>query len=210
MALAPRVLQGRGAVERGMSVAPRQRMSAHDFLVWEASAPTRHEFVAGEVFAMAGASRDHVTVCFNLIHALRAALKGKSCQPFGMDMKLRVEATDSYFYPDLFVTCSPADLAASEVMSEPTVVIEVLSASTAAYDRGDKFRAYRQLPSFHEYVLIDPEAQRIEIFRRDGASALWTLDDMNVGSALELKSLEITIAWADVFENVALASHDLP
>ncbi len=177
-------------------------MTAEEFLGWEACQPTKHQFVAGEVFAMAGASRNHVTVTFNLIAALRTELKGKNCRPFGMDMKLRVDANDSYFYPDLFVTCSPSDLLATEVMRQPTVIFEVLSPSTAAYDRGDNFRAYRELPPVREYVLLDPETQRIEIFRRDGNSTLWTFDDLKQGSPLELQSLAVSIPWTIVFENV--------
>ena len=129
-----------------MGIAVTQlRMSAQDFLAWDETQSVRHEFVAGEVFAMAGAGEAHVTVALNVAMLLRQHLDGTPCRTFITDMKLRVEAADAFFYPDVMVTCSAADAGDPLVKRAPVLLVEVLSPATAAYDRGDKFAAYRQL-----------------------------------------------------------------
>ena len=130
-----------------MGHAARQpAMTAAEFLAWEAGQVERHEFVSGEVFAMAGAGAGHAMVAGNLYMALRQHLRGTPCRTFMSDMKLHAETSGSYFYPDVFVTCSASDRTSQLVMREPTLVIEVLSPGTAAYDRGAKFAHYRQFP----------------------------------------------------------------
>ena len=185
--------------------APSQKMTALEFLEWERSQSTRHEFVNGEVFAMAGASRAHVRTVLNLSRELDSALRGRACEALAVDMKLQVEALGRFFYPDLFVTCSARDRKPTDVMSEPSVVFEVLSDSTAAYDRGDKFWAYRQLPTLQEYVLVDPERKRIEVFRREPKSSTWAYEPLETGAVLTLKSLQVQLAWSAVFESVESA-----
>ena len=120
-------------------------MTASDYLAWEAEQKDRHEFVGGETFAMAGAEDRHVTVTGNLYMALRQHLSGSPCRTFMSDMRLSVATLGSYFYPDILVTCSAADLASPLAKSEPKLIVEVLSPSTAAYDRGLKFSHYRKL-----------------------------------------------------------------
>lgn len=186
--------------------APLQKMTASEFLAWERQQELRHEFVDGEVFAMAGASFAHVTTVLNLVSALRPPLRGRPCSVLATDMKLSVNVLGRYFYADVFVTCSEKDRRATDVMTEPTVIIEVLSDSTAAYDRGDKFWAYRHLSTLQEYVLVDPERLRIEIFRRGPSASEWTYESLAEGQALVLKSLSASLEPATVFENVAQAT----
>ena len=141
--------------------AQKPVFTAAEYLVWEAGQTERHEFVDGEVFAMAGAEDRHVTVAMNMAFALRQHLTGSPCRTYMSDMKLHVAAANQYFYPDVLVTCSPLDQANATVKSEPKLIAEVLSPSTAAYDRGLKFGLYRALPSLQEYVLsADPAAGR--------------------------------------------------
>ncbi len=113
--------------------------TAADYLAWEPAQLDRHEFVDGDVFAMAGAEDRHVTVAGNLYIALRQHLGGSPCRTFMSDMRLHVAAANCYFYPDVLVTCSALDLASPMVKTEPKLIAEVLSPSTAAYDRGLKF-----------------------------------------------------------------------
>ena len=171
------------------------------YLAWEASQMEKHEYVAGEVFAMGGASRRHVTVSGNLFAALDEALTGTPCRAYMADMKIELAATRSYFYPDVFATCSPDDHRAEQTMSYPVLVAEVLSPSTAAYDRGDKFSAYRSLPTLKEYLLIDPDQQQLELFRK-GADGLWVLHDFAPGQTLLLTSVEVEVPWERLFRNV--------
>jgi Uma2 family endonuclease len=125
----------------------------------------KHEFVDGEVFAMVGARRVHVAVSGNCFALLKAHLRGGPCRAFMADMKLAVRAANAVFYPDVLVTCHPADLSAEVTMEKPKIFIEVLSERTAAYGRGEKFARYRMLESLQEYVLIDPDQRSIEVFR---------------------------------------------
>jgi len=183
------------------SAAEKLRMSAQDFLAWDATQSLRHEFVAGEVFAMAGAGEAHVTVALNVAMALRQQLAGTPCRTFITDMKLRVEAADAFFYPDVMVTCSAADAGDALVKREPVLLVEVLSPATAAYDRGDKFAAYRKLPSLREYLLVDTDSRRCDLFRRrdDG---LWVLHPVEPGQAVILSALQAEISAAQLWAEV--------
>ena len=129
-----------------MSAQPQTtyKLSAEDYLVWEAAQPERHEFVDGEVFAMAGAEDRHVTVTGNVYMALRQHLRGTPCRTFMADMKVQAHADSSYFYPDVLVTCSAADADSRQIKREPRLIVEVLSPGTEAYDRGEKFVRYRE------------------------------------------------------------------
>ena len=176
-------------------------ISSEEYLLWESSQMEKHEYVAGEVFAMGGASRRHVTISGNLFAALDEALTGTPCRAYMADMKIEIAAKRSYFYPDVFVTCNQDDHRAEQTMSNPVLVAEVLSPSTAAYDRGDKFIAYRSLPTLKEYLLIDPDHQQLELFRK-GADGLWVLHDFASGQTLRFASVEVAITWERLFRNV--------
>jgi Uma2 family endonuclease len=175
-------------------------MSAADFLAWDAHETTRHEFVAGEVFAMAGADERHVTVAGNLYVALRSHLRGTPCRTFISDMKVQVDAADAYFYPDVVVTCSATD-ANPLIKTEPVLVVEVLSPGTAAYDRGDKFAAYRTLESLREYLLVDIGSRRSDLYRK-GADGLWVLHPFSGSQAVHLSSVDLTISAESLWDEV--------
>jgi Uma2 family endonuclease len=183
--------------------ARKTKFTAADFLTWDETQAIRHEFFHGEVFAMAGGSDNHATVIGNAYIALRAHLKGTPCRVFAQDVKLQIEKANSYFYPDVFVTCSEKDAKERLIKTEPKLVVEVLSPSTTAFDRGYKFEAYRSLPSLQEYVLIDPEAQTAEVYRR-GVNEEWILRAFALGQGLTLQSLELSMSAADLFADVQL------
>ncbi len=199
------------AAERTVGYAvQKQPMTAAEFLAWDATQTTKREFVRGDVFAMAGGEDRNATVALNLAIALRQHLRGSPCRVYGSDVKLRVEAADCFFYPDLMVTCSATDLGDRLIKREPVLVVEVLSASTAAYDRGDKFAAYRQLPMLQEYLLVDVQAQRCDLFRKRPEDALWVLHPSNAADALHLASVGLTVTpdalWADLEPPTAAAA----
>ena len=179
-------------------------LTAADFLAWDANQATRHEFVRGEVFAMAGAGERHVTVAGNVYVALRQHLAGTPCRTFITDMKLRVEAADAFFCPDVMVTCSARDATDPQVKREPVLLVEVLSPATAAFDRGDKFAAYRSLPSLREVLLIDCDLRRCDLFRRQALDAgeAWVLHPSAPGEGVELVSVGLQLPasslWAEV------------
>lgn len=182
---------------------PAARFDRQDYFVWEHEQPVKHEYVAGEVFAQAGARQNHVVVAGNCFAALRQRLRGSPCRAYISDMQLEVAQADAVFYPDVMVSCHPEDLAAERVLHHPRVIVEVLSDSTVAYDRGGKFAAYRMLESLQEYVLIDPERRSLEIFRRLPSND-WLLATGDSARALVLAALEMEIGFDEVFEDVAV------
>ena len=175
-------------------------LTADDYLAGEALSPIRHEYVAGEVFAMAGATEEHATIAGNLFALLRTQVRGGPCRVYIADMKLRVEAADAFFYPDVFVTGDARDAAEPLAKRHPSLICEVLSESTEAYDRGGKFAAYRTLESLNEYLLIDSRSQSVEVFRRqpDG----WLLAPVAPDGQLELMSLGFRCAVDALYEDV--------
>ena len=182
---------------------PAPRFDRQDYFAWEPEQPVKHEYVAGEVFAQAGARQNHVVVAGNCFAALRQRLRGTPCRAYISDMQLEVAQADAVFYPDVMVSCHPEDLAAERVLHHPRVIVEVLSDSTVAYDRGGKFAAYRMLESLQEYVLIDPERRSLEIFRRLPSND-WLLATGDSARALVLAALDMEIGFDEVFEDVAV------
>jgi Uma2 family endonuclease len=184
-----------------MGLAQRKTdMTTGEFIAWEDTQPDKHEFLAGEVYAMVGARRVHVTIALNVAALLKQHLRGGPCRAFMADMKLEVRTAEAVFYPDVLVTCHPDDRVAETVMHHPKAIIEVLSESTAAYDRGVKFAAYRQLESLEEYALIDPDQRSIEVFRRMPGGD-WLLAASESGQGLVLKSLGFSAPPDAVFED---------
>jgi Uma2 family endonuclease len=181
--------------------APSGAFSAEDYLAWENTQLDRHEYLHGEVFAMAGAEDRHVTVAGNMYMALRQHLSGSPCRTYMSDMRLHVAAANSYFYPDVLVTCSAQDAASPLVKTEPKLLVEVLSISTAAYDRGLKFGYYRSLESLQEYALVDLDSRSTDCYRK-GADGLWVLHPFAKGEAVSLASVALTLSAEQLFADV--------
>ena len=176
-------------------------MSAADYLDWEPAQLDRHEYLDGEVFAMAGAEDRHVTVAGNLYMCLRQHLAGSPCKTYMSDMRLQVAAANSYFYPDVLVTCSANDLTSPTIKSEPKLIAEVLSPSTAAYDRGLKFSHYRHITSLEEYVLIDLDTRITDCYRK-GPDGLWVLHPFAAGETVQLASVGLDLSADQLFAEV--------
>jgi len=184
-----------------MQTVKQNCFDAGIFLAWEATQTEKHEFLAGEVFAMGGARREQVLVSGNIYSAVKQRIRGTPCQAYIADMKLRVDAMDAFFYPDVMVSCHPDDRRAEQFLSHPRLVIEVLSESTAAFDRGGKFAAYRSLESLQEYVIVDIDSRRVECFRRTLENE-WLLHDYVGATDCNLSSLALAIPLAEIFEVV--------
>jgi Uma2 family endonuclease len=181
--------------------AQRLTMTTAEFLAWDAKQIERHEFVNGEVFAMAEAEDRHVTTSLNIAMSLRRHLRGTPGRTFMSDMKLHVASADSYFYPDVMVTCDAADLASPLVKTAPVLVVEVLSPTTAAYDRGEKFARYRRLPSLQEYMLVDIDTRRTDLYRK-GADSMWVLHPFDDGQTVHLASVVLDLSAEALFAEV--------
>ena len=176
-------------------------VSVEEYLAGEPRSEVRHEYIGGEVYAMAGASEEHNTISLNLASALRTHLRGKACRVFMVEMKVRlcVAQEDVFYYPDLMVTCDPRDTD-RYAKRFPKVLIEVLSADTARTDRREKFFSYTGIETLEEYVLVAQDRQEVTVFRR---SAQWAPEVLTpTGRPLELTSIEFSLALDAIYEGV--------
>lgn len=188
--------------------AAKRVMNLDEFLAWEAQQPERWEFVDGEAFAMAGGTDVHNTITGNTYIALRNALRGTRCSVFMTDVRLRLAADDSLFYPDVFVSCADADRARRQVKEEPVLIVEVLSPSTEAYDRGDKFAAYRRFPGLETVLFLSQDRAHVECFTR-GQDGRWILSEASGETArLALPAFGFELALADLYRDLPDAASE--
>jgi len=181
------------------------QISEADYLDGEAVSQIRHEFVAGEIFAMAGASKAHNIISLNVATLLRSKMRGSGCQTFMADMRVRIAKQSSYYYPDIVVTCAPSDLAddaPKDSIASPSLIVEVLSPTTEAIDRREKMLAYRHIESLREYVLVDQERRWVEVYRRTDAG--WVADMYSPEDTVTLNpaagSDALSVSMNDVYE----------
>ncbi|MEM9195173.1 MAG: Uma2 family endonuclease [Myxococcota bacterium] len=177
-------------------------MSYQAYLDLESESDARYEYVAGQVFAMAGGSPEHARLRLAVGAELRAALANKRCAVFGSELKLRIDATDRSTYADASVFCEAPTPSTHDrnALTDPQVVVEVLSPGTEASDRGEKFAHYRKLPSLKEYVLVTQDAPRVEVFRR-GQGGEWILRSYGVGENAALPSLGIALSVDAIYRD---------
>lgn len=142
-----------------------QLMSPQEYLEWEEQQPIKYEYINGEVLAMTGGTLSHNSIAINLTSALKNHLRGKGCKVFMADAKLGVSQNGPFHYPDVMVSCDMRDQRSRQIIYYPTLIIEVLSPGTEAFDRGKKFRNYRQIETLKEYVLIESERINVESYR---------------------------------------------
>ena len=177
-------------------------LSPEEYLQLETASDIKHEYINGEVYAMAGATDTHVTIAGNIFALLLSHLRGSGCRVYISDMKVRIESKNRFYYPDVLVTCEDRDRENNTFKKFPNLIIEVLSDSTEAFDRGDKFADYQSLASLQEYVLVNTRKARIECFRRTKED-LWLLQFYELkDSHFELTSVNFQMKIGDVYEEV--------
>ena len=176
-----------------------------EYLAFERTQETKHEYFQGAVYAMAEASEKHVLITTNTSTSLNLQLRQRPCQVYQTDLRLKVGASGLYTYPDISVVCADPRFADSEqdTLLNPIVIIEVLSPSTENYDRGKKFQLYRALETLQEYILIAQDSPRIERFLRQSDDTWLLREAVGLAGAIELPSIQCTLALADVYEKVA-------
>jgi Uma2 family endonuclease len=187
-----------------MSTAPKQFLTPEEYLHRERQAEFRSEYFRGEMFAMAGASANHNLIVLNAGASLREQLKKKPCLVFPSDMRLRVEATGLFTYPDLSVVCGDLKLEGSggDILLNPVVLVEVLSDSTEAYDRGKKFEHYRTIPSLQHYLLIAQDRYSIDCFSKQ-SDGIWSLTScQSLDQSIDLEAIDCRLAAAEVYDKV--------
>lgn len=185
-----------------MIAVPQNYFSADEYLRWEEQQEEKHEYIDGKVYAMAGASENHVDITTNLTVILSNHLRGKDCKLFPSDMRLNIASKKIYYYPDLLVTCDERDRFNKKQKNYPCLIIEVLSESTESKDRGVKFANYQTIQSLQEYVLISQWEQRVEVFRR--SEKFWVLQTYTTGESVELQSINLQISMDAIYEDVDL------
>lgn len=185
-----------------------QTLSEEDYLRMELESPVRHEYVAGEVFAMTGTTLRHNIIAGNLFAALRAHLRATPCRVFMADIRVRVEKANAHYYPDILVSCGPGvqkiDLQ-TRAVDDPILIVEVLSNHTEATDRREKLLAYRTLPSLKEYVLVSQNEARVEIHRRLPESG-WENIEYSGLEAVDFASVDLKLDMREIYEGVPIDS----
>jgi Uma2 family endonuclease len=184
-----------------VSGARLHRYTYREYLALERAANVRHEFLDGEIYAMAGGTPAHAAICANVISQLSAQLRGHGCQAYSSDLRIRVRDTGLATYPDVTVVCRPAELDPEDrnTITNPTLIVEVLSPSTAAYDRGEKLEHYKRIPALREIVLIAHDERLIEVWSR-GDGNTWSRREAR-SDTLALTAVPCTLAVEDVFRD---------
>lgn len=191
-----------------MTAVPKRRMTAAEYLAIERAAEFRSEFFNGEMFAMAGAAGEHNRIKENFGGELYTKLKGGPCESFSTDQRVLVSPTGLYTYPDILVVCGEVEFADGlfDTIVNPRVIVEVLSDSTEAYDRGTKFRQYRQIPTLQEYILIAQKEPAIDQFVRQ-PNGLWVLTAYSqLDETFRMSAVPLEIAMADIYRRVKFPS----
>jgi Uma2 family endonuclease len=189
-----------------MSSQTKTQLTPEEYLAIERRAETKSEYFKGEMYAMVGASREHNLISSNIAGELRQQLKGRPCETYSNDMRVRVPSTGLYTYPDVVVVCGEPAFEDEHVdtLLNPTLVVEVLSDSTESYDRGRKFAHYRSVESVVEYLLVAQDEYRVEQFVRQ-ADGRWLLSDVRtLEGSVELASVGCALQLREIYDRITL------
>lgn len=195
-----------------MTAQPAVKLTPQEYLSIERKSEVKSEYWYGEMFAMAGASEAHNLLVTNVVRELSLQLKGKPCRVYPSDMRVRIPRKPSYKYPDVTVVCGKPEFedARHDILLNPTLIVEILSSSTEAYDRGAKFREYRTFDSLQEYLLISQDKPLIERYVRQEQTPFWTFSETaDLDERLELSVINCELILAEVYENVEFESSPL-
>ena len=184
------------------------RFTPAEYLAWEDQQEIRYEYVDGEVYAMTGGTINHSKIAANFITILKNHLRGSGSQILTSDAKVQTLAANSYSYPDVSVTCDDRDRNASQSISHPCLIIEILSPSTEAYDRGNKFRRYRRSTSLQEYLLVSTTEMCLEVYQPTERGR-WELTTYTDGELVEFKSVNLSVSIEQIYEDIIFAPEDL-
>jgi len=181
----------------------RLKISVQDYLEGEKISEVKHEYLDGEVYAMAGTSKSHNRIIITLLSKLSDHLRGSGCEPFFVDIKVRVEKMNRFYYPDIVIVCDE-DKEDEYYATKPKVIIEVLSPSTSLTDRREKMFAYKEIESLVEYVLIEQDKMYAEVYRRREDGDLWDWIEFFPDEEIEFASVDFKMPVKDIYEGVEL------
>lgn len=184
----------------------KQKLSVEEYLKFENNSADKHEYYKGEIFDMSGTKMAHNIIHKNLLGTLFGKLKGKKCQPFGSDVRIYIEANTLFTYPDISIICGDVLTRNNDNYNvlNPAVIIEILSQSTRNYDRGEKFKLYRDIPTLKEYILTDSESVHIEVFRLNEKNH-WELEEYHsIDDELYIEAIKEKMLLADIYDGVKM------
>ncbi|MEO1396944.1 MAG: Uma2 family endonuclease [Cyanobacteria bacterium J06634_5] len=184
-----------------------QKMTAEEYLQWEKRQELRYEYCDGDILAMTGGTKGHNRLALNLYSALENRVEKDGCEINVSDVKVQVNKSRSYRYPDLIVSCDERDKEEAEFYRFPKLIVEVLSPSTESTDRDDKFQEYIQIPTLEEYVLISAKRMQVECFRR-GEGRMWLYFPYKTGDRVSIASMDIELPIEQLYRSVRLEPTD--
>lgn len=186
----------------------KSKFTIEEYLEFEKTSEEKHEYYQGEIFAMSGTKVDHNIIAGNIYGELKQRLKGKSCRPFNSDQRLYIPQNSLFTYPDISIICGEIITLHNDDWNilNPSVIIEVLSPGTKDYDRGGKFKLYRDIATLKEYILVDTETISIEAFRIN-INGYWELEEYKKpDTTLLVKTVQVTIPVAEIYEGIKLTT----
>lgn len=186
---------------------PVKFITPEEYLRIERAAEFKSEYFAGEMFAMAGGSLQHSLLKTNVTSALHSRLKGRPCKVFDSDLRVLVSTTGLFTYPDATVVCGPLETHDEDCLTNPTVLVEVLSDSTEMYDRTTKLDHYHKIPSLREVLLVSQHQPIVERFSRGDEGGWILIDARGLGASIELPSISVSLPLAEIYDNVEFPEH---
>ncbi|MGB3239911.1 MAG: Uma2 family endonuclease [Geitlerinemataceae cyanobacterium] len=186
-----------------MFAVPTQspKLTPVEYFAWEEQQLCRHEYINGEVYAMSGGTRNHSRIALKFGALLDNHLSDRSCEVFNSDCRVKIVETDDYTYPDVSVSCDRRDKTTTQYITYPCLIAEVLSDSTEAYDRGNKFFRYRQNPQLQDYVLVSSQEIAIDLYRKT-ENGRWEIIDYRAGDLVELQSVNLSFPIEQAYRGI--------
>jgi len=181
------------------------KLTPKEYFAWEEKQLNKHEYIEGEVYAMSGGSRNHslITVRFSTLFSNHLA--GSTCEVGNSDLRVKIVRTSNYIYPDVSVTCDDRDKTTTQYITYPSLIVEVLSPSTEAYDRGGKFRLYANNPVLQDYLLVSSTSIEIDLYHKND-NGEWVITNYKDGDVIELKSINLSFAIAQIYQGLTLTT----
>ena len=181
----------------------KKRMTPEEYIVFEKTSDMKHEYFDGEIFAMAGATPNHNRIQHNISGILWSQRAGRPCDTFLSDQRVKIEAAENYTYPDLSIACGDVEFDGDDCLLNPVVIIEILSKSSEAFDRGDKFTLYRTIPSLREYILVSQYRSKVERFIR-GENGIWQILNpcTDIALSVKIESIDLELPLSDIYYRV--------
>lgn len=184
-------------------------ITPEEYFAWEEKQLEKHEYIDGQVYAMSGGSKNHSLISVKFITLFSNHLEGGGCEIGNSDLRVKIVETTNYTYPDVSVTCDDRDKTTTQYITYPCLIVEVLSPSTEAYDRGGKFRMYRNNPVLQDYLLVSSTSIEMDLYHKNDAGE-WLIINYKAGDTIELKSINLSLAIEQVYRNLDLTPETTP